>query len=56
MGEWAKAGENHPSYVTVMRRFGTWNNAKPGNPRKKTSRQQCPCVGRFLRITTDSQP
>ena len=25
--DWATAGENHPTYVTVMRRFGSWNNA-----------------------------
>jgi hypothetical protein len=25
--EWRRAGENHPAYVTVIRRFGSWNTA-----------------------------
>ena len=25
VSDWAKAGPDHPSYPTVMRRFGSWN-------------------------------
>ncbi len=54
--EWERAGENHPSLMTVRRVFGSWNAAVaaagfrprgPGGPRKGP-RRRCPETGRWL--------
>lgn len=46
--DWANAAEDHPSYITVRRRFGSWNNAitaagyrarSPGRPQLKPSQR-----------------
>lgn len=55
--EWSYASENHPTYVTVMRRFGSWNKAiraagfrplAPGHKRTVGDRPRCPHTGRFV--------
>jgi hypothetical protein len=55
--EWDRAGPNHPSRVTVMRRFGSWNAAMaaagfrprgPGRRRTPSVRVRCPDTGRFV--------
>lgn len=55
--EWSYASENHPTYVTVMRRFGSWNTAiraagfrplPPGHKRREDERPRCPRTGRFV--------
>jgi len=55
--EWDRAGVNHPSRVTVIRRFGSWNEAmaaagfrarRPGQRRTPSVRERCPVTGRFV--------
>lgn len=55
--EWDRAGLNHPSRVTVIRRFGSWNGAiaaagflprQPGERRTPSVRARCPDTGRFI--------
>ena len=55
--EWDRAGPNHPSRVTVIRQFGSWNAAmtaagfrprSPGQRRTPSKRKQCPLTGRFV--------
>ena len=55
--DWDRAGPNHPSRVTVMRRFGSWNTAivaagfrprRPGQRRTPSFRARCPDTGRFV--------
>jgi hypothetical protein len=54
--EWEKAGEDHPSLMTVRRTFGSWNAAVtaaglrargPGGPRHGPRRRD-PASGRWL--------
>jgi hypothetical protein len=52
--EWDRAGPNHPSRVTVIRCFGSWNAAmraagfRPGQRRTPSVRLRCPDTGRFI--------
>jgi hypothetical protein len=55
--EWDRAGVNHPSRVTVIRRFGSWNAGMaaagfrprpPGHRRTPSVRRRCPVTGRFI--------
>jgi hypothetical protein len=55
--EWDRAGPNHPSRVTVIRCFGSWNAAmraagfrprRPGQRRTPSVRVRCPDTGRFI--------
>jgi hypothetical protein len=55
--EWDRAGPNHPSRVTVIRRFGSWNAAMaaagfrprvPGQRRSPSVRARCAVTGRFI--------
>jgi Homing endonuclease associated repeat len=55
--EWVRAGTNHPSRVTVIRRFGSWNKAmaaagfrprRPSQRRAPRARERCPVTGKFV--------
>jgi hypothetical protein len=60
--EWEKAGEDHPSLMTVRRAFGSWNAAVtaaglrargPGGPRHGPRRRD-PASGRWLPGTLEA--
>jgi Homing endonuclease associated repeat len=54
--QWARAGDDHPSSMTVKRVFGSWNAAvqaaglRPRGPggRRERVPPRCPTTGRFL--------
>jgi hypothetical protein len=61
--EWDRADANHPSRVTVIRRFGSWNAAMraagfrprgPGQRRTPSVRARCETTGRFIAASAPS--
>jgi len=55
--EWTNAADDHPSYDTVRRIFGSWSAAiraagflprKPGHRRVHAVRRRSPVTGRFV--------
>ena len=53
--DWERAGQDHPCRLTVIREFGTWNNAisaaglrpRPRGRNRRWSRRRCPATGRW---------